>query len=124
MKIKKIELPIYETGPKIMGTIGSGFLLKEDGSPVTSIEEYYYSNEQDKKDYEVFLKEYYLDSIHFLAINANEKINRKPGKKEEIISEAIEAYNLEKEEDSKPVKEMIGINFLLSCIEEGLVEVK
>lgn len=124
MDISKIELKIYRDGPKLMGTIGEGLLFRKDGSVISSIEDYYYSYAHGESELEEFLEEYYLDSLHEYAIEANKKINKNPEDKEKIINETIKDYELEKEEDNNPLQEMIGFNFLLSCIEENLVEIK
>ena len=125
LNVNKIELQIYKDGPKLMGTIGDGLLFKEDGSLVSSIEDYYYSYEyDDEKEFDLFLKEHCLEYLHEFAIEANEEINKNPDNKETIIDKTIKKYELERKEDNEPVRQMIGLNFLLSCIKEDLVEIK
>lgn len=124
LKVDKIELDVYEDGPGFMGTIGDGKLYNQEGRVITSIEDYYYSFvDDDKEGYEAFLKEYQLDLLHTFASRANERINVHPEQKESIVNEYINQYEREMKEDNEPASQMIGLNLLLSCIEEGSVEI-
>lgn len=124
LSVDKIELNIYDGGPRLMGTIGSGKLYNKEGRLITRIEDYYYSYVDEKeRDYEKFLNEYKLDLLHGFALRANERIKVCPEQKEEIVKDYMSQYEKELEEDNGPATQMIGLNLLLSCIEEGLVEI-
>lgn len=124
LSVDKIELNIYDGGPRFMETIGSGKLYNKEGKLITRIEDYYYSYVNKKeRDYEKFLNEYRLDLLHDFALRANERIKVYPEQKEEIVNGYMSQYEKELEEDNEPATQMIGLNLLLSCIEENLVEI-
>lgn len=123
LNIDKIELDVYEDGPRLMGTIGSGKLYNKEGRLITNIEDYYYSYVDEKEvSYEEFLNEYKMDLLHELALKINKKIKACPEQKENIMNGYMTQYEKELEEDNQPATQMIGLNLLLSCIEEGLVK--
>lgn len=125
LNVDKIVLPIYESGPRFMGTIGSGEIYNEEGRVITNIESYYYSYVSDsEEDYDRFLEEYKIGMLHEFALRINRRLRSRPNEKERIMKQYMEEYERELKENDEPVSEMIGLSILLECINEGLVTVK
>lgn len=122
LDVDKIELKIYEDGPKLMSSIGKGLLYDQNGDIITSLK--YYCIEEIEGDYAEFEKQCQLKDLHIFALRANEDINKRPHKKESIIADCIQRYEREMEENSKPHYETIGVGFLLESINENLVTIK
>lgn len=122
LNVDKFELKINENGPGLMGTIGSGMLIKKDGSVITVIEDYYSRYAEEGQSFEDFKNEHIMEDLENTAYEINDYITKRPHKKSEIMKEYLFKYDRERKEEAEPVSEMIGLNFLLACIEENLVK--
>ena len=124
LKVDTLKLKIHENGPHLFGTIADGTSYREDGRVVTNIEDYYYTHEDGNyKSFEEFLKHHEIETIHYCAYQANERINRRPHKKDDIIAECNREIDAELRENNEPYNQMIGLNLLLVCIKENLVSI-
>lgn len=122
LNIDKIELKVNENGPGFMGTIGSGKLINKNGEVITVIYDYYVSYVEEGQTFEDFQNEHIMESLENTAYKINLNITKRPNKKQTIIEDYLKTYDRECQEESEPVSEIIGLNFLLACIEENLVK--